>query len=317
MIDTRLRCYSFRQLSPYQGYYQIVETEDAQAVSRDGVSWQINVRTTIPVKQWGSFGESAQKRAVLFGFWEKERGLKRLPINPLARMDKVEMAVQPLLSQMVSLTLRLPFPPIDDYELWLLDHERRQPLVLVASSSAPPLVIPKTLRWHATATSDLSFIAPSLNADKVKDEGNPPQESHVYRDALERLIRDESAPDAQWYLRTGSGAGIAVDAQGKELENGHCLASAEFPQCLIRESWQQPADARLVADYIRWQAPWLLQLPQLETDTRERLEKLARQTADKVAQYHALYPCVVNQQEVNAALVEAVMKRAQSAEKPK
>ena len=92
-----------------------------------------------------------------------------------------------------------------------------------------------------------------------------------------------------------------------------CRVSPVFDPRIVAK----PADARLVADYIRWQAPWLLQLPRLETGTRERLEKLARQAADKVAQYHALYPCVVNQREMNAALVEAVMKRAQSAEKSK
>ncbi|MGD8592259.1 MAG: hypothetical protein PVF82_05465 [Gammaproteobacteria bacterium] len=53
-----LHCYSFRQLSPFQGYYHIIETEGTQAVTRDGTAWQINVKTIVPAQGWGRPGEN-------------------------------------------------------------------------------------------------------------------------------------------------------------------------------------------------------------------------------------------------------------------
>jgi hypothetical protein len=69
----------------------------------------------------------------------------------------------------------------------------------------------------------------------------------------------------------------------------------------------------LVADYIRWQAPLLLQLTRLDASTRQKLEILARQAPEKVARYHNLYPEIIDQQQINAALVAAVMTQARNA----
>jgi hypothetical protein len=101
-----------------------------------------------------------------------------------------------------------------------------------------------------------------------------------------------------------------VDSQGQE-RSGRLLDKTAFPQCLIRESWDKSRDMELVADYIRWQAPLLLQLPYLETDVRKKLEILARQALERVAQFHNLYPEIIDRQQINAALVEARMKEAQ------
>ncbi|WP_455218572.1 hypothetical protein, partial [Kaarinaea lacus] len=65
-------------------------------------------------------------------------------------------------------------------------------------------------------------------------------------------------------------------------------------------------------EYIGWQAPLLLQLRGLEFAIRQKLEILARQAPEKVAHYYNLYPEFIDQQQINAALVEAVMKRAQT-----
>jgi hypothetical protein len=75
MIDPSLHCYSFRRLSPYQGYYHLIETGGTQAVTRDGLSWQVNAQTLIPVQRQGSISGETQKRVVLFGFWEQEQGI--------------------------------------------------------------------------------------------------------------------------------------------------------------------------------------------------------------------------------------------------
>jgi hypothetical protein len=73
---------------------------------------------------------------------------------------------------------------------------------------------------------------------------------------------------------------VSTDAGGRHLDKN------QFPQCLIRQSWDRPRDAGLVADYIRWQAPLLPQLTRLEPEVWTNLEILARQAPEKVAQYH-------------------------------
>jgi hypothetical protein len=88
----------------------------------------------------------------------------------------------------------------------------------------------------------------------------PPPVLHLYREAVERLIREAASPAARWVKRTETGTGIAVDAQGRQTEEQRQLDKSLFPPCLIREVWDRPRDTELVADYIRWQAPLLLQL---------------------------------------------------------
>ncbi len=313
-MTEHLRCYSFRQLSPFQGYYHIIETKDAQAVTRDGIVWQINVKTIVPTQSWGVFEAKTSRRAVLFGFWEQDHGFKRLPINPLVDTEKVEQSAQPLLNNIAVLTKRLAFKPTDDYELWLLDKVHQQPLVLVASASQAPLTVPKRQRWHATTTGELGFIAPSLRNDiehaDVKHDLS--HGTHFYREAIERLISEEAAPGARWFKRTEAGTGIAVNEQGEETSADLSLKKTAFPPCLIRDKWDDARAAKLVADYIRWQAPLLLQLFRLDASMRQELEILARQSPEKVARYHNLYPEIIDHQQINAALVEAVITRAQN-----
>jgi hypothetical protein len=309
-----LHCFSFRQLAPFQGFFHIIETQDAQAVTRDGLVWQINVKAIVPSESWGTFGTKIQRRAVLFGFLDQDHAIKRLPINPLVNVEKVERSVQPILDNIAKLAKRLPFKPTDDYELWLLDKTDQQPLVLMASASQVPLAMPKRLRWHATTTSELGFIAPSLH--KEIEQGDPThnlsQGAHLYREAIERLISEAAAPGARWYKRTEAADGIAVNEQGEQISADLTLQKSAFPPCLIRDNWDDMRAANLVADYVRWQAPLLLQLFGLDASTRQKLELFARQAPEKVARCHILYPEIIDQQQINAALVETVMIRAQN-----
>jgi hypothetical protein len=116
-------------------------------------------------------------------------------------IDKLEQAVHPLLDNITELANRLPFTPVDLYELWLLDTVKQQSVVLLASTSKPPLTSPKPPRWHAALTTDLGFIAPSFPIEIAPDEADSsrPRESHLYREAIEQLIRQAAAPVAQWY----------------------------------------------------------------------------------------------------------------------
>ena len=54
--------------------------------------------------------------------------------------------------------------------------------------------------------------------------------------------------------------------------------------------------------------PWLLLLTSLDDTKRVSLEQLARQRALDVARNHRLYPAIINEKEIKAALVEAMLR---------
>jgi hypothetical protein len=316
-------CFSVRQLAPFRGTFQVIETEQTQAVTDDGESWRIQVKAMVPRSRWGgSEGGRKTQKTMLFGFWSVAGGLHRLPGNPLVDTAEVEQRVASLLEGLDSCASQLPFLPADNYELWLLDKHTRLPLALAASAKgSQPLKVPPFVKWQASSISDLSFIAPSMAAGM--ESGRPAstalgddkarlQPHHRYRDRLEEIVR-HAAMGAQWFQRAPNGSGLGLEERGtaSELE-GRKLSRDDFPELLIREAWPDEANQALVADYIAWQAPQLLTLHRLAENTRRRLEKLAIKSAIAVSKLHKLYPDCVDPALIKSALVEARLRQADS-----
>ena len=69
----------------------------------------------------------------------------------------------------------------------------------------------------------------------------------------------------------------------------------------------------LVRDYLDWSAPYLLTLPGLGDDLRDRLEHAARARAMEVEALYRLYPRFLNTDLLKAIRVEARMRRTASA----
>jgi hypothetical protein len=91
------------------------------------------------------------------------------------------------------------------------------------------------------------------------------------------------------------------------------LEREAFPELCLSAQAHDEAHARLIEDFHAWQAAWLLVLPDLEPEVRGRLERCARQQALVVQSQHRLYPQTVDRPTIRAALVEAVLRRAESA----
>ena len=68
---------------------------------------------------------------------------------------------------------------------------------------------------------------------------------------------------------------------------------------------------QLINDFLNWQAPWLLLLPTLDTDTRRHYEQAARKQALIVQQQYKLYPEIIDKSAINTARVEAVFRRSE------
>ncbi len=79
---------------------------------------------------------------------------------------------------------------------------------------------------------------------------------------------------------------------------------------LVQEQWPDKTKASLIEAFIHWLSPYLLVLDFLRDKQRENLELTAKNHALLVDKMFPLYPKVINQQVINAARVEAMMRKS-------
>ena len=308
MPGNETRSFAIRRLSPFQGSLQIIEAGDGQASSSNGLDWRIQVRIQTSHEQGDSLdGPLPDHQTILFGFWSSEGGFHRVPLPPMISSRQIEVAAQPIIDDLLATASRVPFKQIDHCELWLLDKNNLLPLVLIsACCDNTELPTIHRLEWQPTLQSDHSFTRTWSKSEEVISVHEP-------RDELNKIIRDAAGqnPKAQWFLRdhNGNGKGIAginidADIQTRQLRN------SEFPELLLKNDWQDANIQQLVNDYLDWQAPFLLTLAELNPLTRERLEQLAFRQVFKVEGQHKLWPEVIDEARLRAALIEAQMRRS-------
>jgi len=76
-----IRCYAQRLLNPFRGVMNVIEYQAAEAVTLDGVQWDIYVRNAELVKDLAQ-AERVQTSDIRYGSWSAAQGLKRGPIQP-------------------------------------------------------------------------------------------------------------------------------------------------------------------------------------------------------------------------------------------
>lgn len=299
-----VECYAQRLLNPYRGTMHTIKYEAAEAVTLDGVHWDIYVSNDtllegLDANRW------TQITDIRFGAWSAQHGLKRGPIYPsedFLRMEEMGAIVYQYLTQVHR---KVPFRFRDRFELWLLDEDGR-PLALlnsVVEESAIDLETP--VEWRAGYVARDHFTSSAI-----------PGSGMAPADYLTRHInaRAGAQPAAQWIRRESDGSGTGLQGLGyADVFEGRHLAAADFPLLLLAVDWMDEAHRQLAADFLAWQAPWLLALPGLDTVLRSQLEQHARRQAAAVEKLHRLYPETVDERAIKAALVEAVMCRAQPA----
>ena len=299
-----VECYAQRLLNPYRGTMHVIKYEAAEAVTLDGVHWDIYVANDallqgLQANRW------TQITDIRFGAWSAKGGLKRGPLYPsddFLRMEEMGAIVYEYLTQVHH---KVPFPLRDCYELWLLD-EAGQPLALLGS-----VVEERDIDLDAAIDWQAGYVARDrFSSEALPGLGLPPSDylsGHINARAGVR-------PAAQWIRRKSDGSGVGLQgiACAEALE-GRRLPAAAFPPLLLATDWMDAGHRRLAADFHAWQAPWLLALPGISTELRAELEQCARDNAALVEQLHRLYPATVDETTIKAALVEAVMCRAQPA----
>ncbi len=291
-------CYSRRMLNPYHGLVQVVEIPGADAVSRDGLHWTLYIQGEVEYERTDDGRlTTVETPDIKFGNWSPEEGLQRAPVRFVTDYQRLDAIGCTLLEVVKGAQSQLPFPQADRYELWLLDAPAAQPLVLIDTACDDnELAFSASLRWR-----------PGEAAARALGEEITLQ--------LAQLVNGAAgpSPQAQWFVRSGTGHGAGMGGIGlAEALVGRALPPAAFPELLLADGcWSIAAEQALVAAYLEWQAPQLLMLQRLTDATRRRLEEGAcRRAASAVAIHHRLYPKVVDEPRVTAALVEARMRQA-------
>jgi hypothetical protein len=298
-----IECYAQRLLNPFRGVVHVIRFQSAEAVTTDGIEWDIYVANDALLDDLGHAGRRAQISDIRYGHWSAEKGLKRGPLFPSDDFKRLENMGAVAYEHLLKVHRDLPFVFRDQFELWLLDQDN-QPLALLHSvrtdsetDTRPPL------DWRAGMAAQEHFQSMAIT-DLAEPAGT----------YLTRYVNTLSSGVAQWFRRSDAGAGLGLHTlKGGEALRGRVLEAEAFPPLFIATSEMDAAHARLVHDYHAWQAPWALLLPHLEPSTRSALEIAACQQAEMVEKHCRLYPAMIDRAALQAARVEAAFIRNQPA----
>lgn len=297
----QIECYAQRLLNPFRGAVHTIRYRSAEAVTTDGIEWDIYVANDALLDGLGRAGKRAQISDIRYGHWSAEKGLKRGPLYPSDDFKRLEDMGAVVYEHLLKVHRDVPFAFLDHFELWLLDRND-QPLALLHSVRAdsetdtrPPL------DWRAGMAAQERFQSSAI-AGLTESAG-------VY---LTRHVNSLASGVVQWFRRSDDGAGLGLHTlRGGEHLRGRVLDAEAFPPLFIATAGMDAAHTRLVHDYHAWQAPWMLLLPHLDTATRSALEASACQQAESIEKHYRLYPAVLDRPALQAARVEAALVRSQ------
>jgi hypothetical protein len=299
-----VRCYAVRRVNPFEGVLQIVETHDARAYSPNGTIWQIQVLTQRPDHTWRSFSHVLPiEQFFNFGLWDAKGGLQKIPANPVMDIGGMTRAAEALTSELHRLGGQLPFRLSDRYECWSTDYQGN-PIALLATTEDPQRMPDiRAARWQATRVSEHGFVSPSLVALGIPADGDLGPRQHA--EHLERQVR-QSGQQKAWFERSESGTGRRIDPPNPAAP----LPASAFPPLGLKTDWKDQQTRDLATDYLAWQAPRLLMLQDIDDRQRRWLEPEACRQAVELAAAYRLIPHVIDHRRIEAARVEARLRRA-------
>lgn len=309
-----VQCYAQRLLNPFRGAVHVIRYASAEAVTMDGVHWDIYVSNDALLCDLPQDCR-VQTSDIRYGSWSADQGLKRGPINLYDDFLVMEEMGARVYEHLTRVHEQVPFPYADHFELWLLDRLGR-PLALLASacSERETTLDASTPVWHAGYAARERFNSPALGRLCGQDAGR-----QTAADYLTAYVNACAGPEpvVQWFRREGDGTGCGLGSSNPDrAAAGRTLDAADFPPFFLADSGHDAEHTRLIRDYHAWLAPWLLLLQGLAADRRAELERQARLQALEVARQYRLYPEVVDPGEINAALVEAVLLSSRGQDRP-
>jgi hypothetical protein len=182
----------------------------------------------------------------------------------------------------------------DRFERWLLHGQTRLPLALLDSCC----------RRDDCESATAAHWTPGQACMAEIEEAR----------TLQAIIADLAGREAQaqWFERHPDGSGIARGTVApSDTPPPQTLPAACFAPLLVDRGALDDDQAELLQTLLHWQSPSLLQLPDLPAGQRAALEVAACGHALRLAEQLPLYPCIVDNAAITAALVEARLRRAQ------
>ncbi|MEW8140862.1 MAG: hypothetical protein AB2776_05615 [Candidatus Thiodiazotropha endolucinida] len=274
-----IETYSRRLLSPFHGLQQVISVEGGIAESMNGWDWKLYVADESIVSHTGL-------SEIVYGSWNPAQGLSRSRIRGAMPSCLIEQIGDQLLNAVEHLAEEIPFPSMDTYELWLLDEQRGRPLALLDSALADDTRTPyDNPAWYPGGQAARKFSSDSGDAE-----------------ALACLIKNTAGKQstAIWIKRK-------CDGSGRDHSGNHYPGTL-FPTLLLRDHWEDSNHQQLVSDFLKWQAPWLLQLP-LCPETRTQLETAAWERPLETSRVYRLFPEIIDEQGLTTTRVKARIMR--------
>jgi hypothetical protein len=293
-------------LNPFRGVMNIISIGGADAVTIDGINWTLYIHDTFdcPTDDPEEFFE-IEMPDIRFGDWNKKSGLKRSPLIASYHYNEIQAIGHALLDALQNHADQCPFAFADKYELWLLDHNTSEPLALLDSVCyESEIFTPDNLMWEAGIRCKQEFLKEcSVTEAQVTSAG----------ELLNQLINQRAGKNAaaQWFYRDRFNYGKGLTGINlKQNLLGRELSARLFPKMLVQQQWQDETNQSLIDAFIHWLSPYLLVLDLLRDTQRESLELTAKNHALLVDKMYPLYPKIINQQAINAARVEAMMRKS-------
>lgn len=293
-------CYSQRLLNPYRGIINCIRYRSAEAVTADGVHWDIYVSNE--ALQDKEARGKYQVSDIRYGKWSAANGLIRGPVFPSDDFRAMEDMGALVYEHLLQVHGDVPFSFADCFELWLLDRDNRPLALLDSALRQDEIDLEQSIAWKPGLECKRTFT--SSVAGKL---GLAPASGDV-ADYLAVYVNNcaGSRSAAQIFERTADASGHGRG--GINLEPALAsrkLPAADFPVNLLEGLHHDATHRKLLGDFISWQAPWLLLLPTLPPGIRRQYEENARVQALKTAGQYQLYPEIINQSVIDAVLVEA------------
>ncbi len=323
-----VNCYSQRILNPFRGVMNIISIGGADAVTIDGHHWTLYIHDTFdcPTDDPEEFFE-IDMPDIRFADWDARNGLRRSPLIASYHYNEIQAIGNALLDTVLLYADSYPFPFNDKYELWLLDQHSREPLALLDSvCKETEIYTPECPAWEAGLRCKQEFLnqLPKKNPDTKSLLNQLLQKAATASagDLLNQLINQRAGqqPTAQWFYRNSVNNGTELRSTGNSnCLIGRTLSARLFPKMLVQRYWPDEAQTALFTAFIQWLSPYLLVLDHLRDEQRQALELNARDQALLVDKLHVFYPKIIDRQTLNAARVEATIRRAnrgQSSETP-
>jgi hypothetical protein len=298
-------CSAQRLLNPFRGIINTIRYRSAEAVTADGVRWDIYVSNeALQDKQSGSV--RTQVSDIRYGSWSADSGLKRGPIFPSDEFMAMEAMGAIVFKHLLRVHNEIPFAFTDRFELWLLDWQQRPLVLLDSAADIASLDLKQPCIWRPGINCRKTFI--SAAADRL---GIDPSQHGAITDYLATYInaRTTDLASAQIFERSDDQSGRGLHGINLEstLEQRR-LAAEDFPVMLIETRSHDDRHKQLLHDFGCWQAPWLLLLPTLSPEQRRDYEVHARVQALKVAGQYHLYPAIMDQAVIDSARIEARLR---------